>query len=387
MKSVVIPLPVMNWGGLHGVLAAIDAPLKRQGYRQTVLIPPHADEVASRLDACGVAVEVVALPRLRRSVRQSMASLAAFPLALGGLARLSVVKNADVFQAVGVHHPHSLALSSLLRKPLVWQIHSDSVRGPLRHLARTAISLTSDGVVANGRRIGQAYVGSRFGTGNHAVFYPPIDLMRFSSSSQARCATRERLGISEDQLLIGTVGNRNWQKNHRAFVELAERFLPMRKQIRFIVVGAEVADYAARYDAEVMSVARRLNSCEPGYVTFEYARGGVESHLQAMDLMVMTSHSEGIPLAVAEAMAVGKPVVSVDVGAIAEIVRDGTDGFIVSAGGDGEIFRRVGELISCASTRRLMGASASERAAALFSPESVAQSHAEIYGRALCSRH
>jgi glycosyltransferase involved in cell wall biosynthesis len=54
---------------------------------------------------------------------------------------------------------------------------------------------------------------------------------------------------------------------------------------------------------------------------------------------VITSESEGLPLAALEALSMGNAVVSTDVGEVARVVRDGEAGFVVPAVGDTEAFR------------------------------------------------
>src|SRR5262249_23704131 len=82
----------------------------------------------------------------------------------------------------------------------------------------------------------------------------------------------------------------------------------------------------------------------------------VPTLLKALDLSVLSSAHEALPLSLLESMAATRPVVATDVGSVSEIVEDGVNGFLVSPGApdqlaqamlrvlkDPELGRRLGE--------------------------------------------
>lgn len=378
-----MPIPALQWGGLFAVIAALDAPLRARGYVQSVLIPDGAEVVRDRLRACGVEVACTDLPRLRRSPVKSLTALARMPGALRALRTHPAVCGADLFQAVGVHHPHAPWLSWVTGRPLIWQLHSDSVSGPFRHIARRFISRHHDGVIANGARIGRTFVGAGFGSGNHGVFFPPIAVDRFAPDPVARMATRAAMGIGPDQVLACTIGNRGWQKNHQLLIKAAQRCVAEAPNLRFVIAGADVAGYGDTYRREVLDPGAALNRDHPGRVRFmRAAPDDVADLLRAADIFVLSSHSEGIPLVVAEAMASATPVISTDVGSIAEILPKST-GRIVPPGDGDALARALCDLAGDAGMRDTMGAAALHHARATFCAQTAADTHAAIYDRAL----
>lgn len=386
LTSVVMPIPALQWGGLFGVLVALDAPLRARGYAQSVLVPLGAEAVRDRLADHGIDVHCVDLPRLRRSASASLKTLMQLPGALRALKALPVVRNADLFQAVGVHHPHAPYMSWAMNKPLIWQLHSDSVSGPFRRIAHEVITRKQDGVMANGARIGQVFLGDSFGQGNHGTFFPPVAVEQFAPDAAARQAARAALGVAEDELLVCTIGNRGWQKNHALLIEAVRRAAPQLPKLRVVIAGGDVAGFEETYRQEVLAPAEALNAERPGLISFGRIQSPqVPDRMRAADLFVLSSHSEGIPLVVAEAMAAATPVISTDVGSIAEVLP-ASCGRIVAPGDAGALAQALTDLGQAPEARAAMGAAALAHSATAFSAEAAADSHAAVYARALSAR-
>src|SRR5262249_18588861 len=81
-------------------------------------------------------------------------------------------------------------------------------------------------------------------------------------------------------------------------------------------------------------------------------RADLEPRYEAADLVVLTSRSEGIPVALMEAMVCGKPVLAPAITGIPELVRHGETGFLYQPGSKEDFVAQV-EFI--ARTRRALG--------------------------------
>jgi len=95
--------------------------------------------------------------------------------------------------------------------------------------------------------------------------------------------------------------------------------------------------------------------------------------------VVLPSRQENAPMAVIEAMAVGKPVVATRVGGIPDLVLDGETGFLVEAGDTSGVAHTLGRLLSDAQLRARMGARARREASARFRLKEVAHKYREVY--------
>lgn len=83
--------------------------------------------------------------------------------------------------------------------------------------------------------------------------------------------------------------------------------------------------------------------------------------LSAADIYVLPSHNEGLPMSVLEAMAYGLPIITTRVGGIPELIRDGTDGWLIEPGDRAALEEAMVALASDAGLRARLGAAARER--------------------------
>ncbi len=137
-------------------------------------------------------------------------------------------------------------------------------------------------------------------------------------------ATRRELGIGADDLVVGSIGRLNLQKGHRDLLDAAARLLPAVPQARILIVGD--GDQADALQAQ----ARALGI--DGRVVFAGHRADVPALLGAIDVFCIASIYEGTPLALFEAMAAGKAIVSTAVDGCREVLEDGSTGLLTPAG-------------------------------------------------------
>jgi len=134
---------------------------------------------------------------------------------------------------------------------------------------------------------------------------------------------KKELGLSEDTVLIGTVGRLVAIKGHRYFLESAKIILNSRfTDLRFVIVG----DGELRKELE--DYAKELGIVND--VIFTGFREDLPKIYADLNIVVLTSINEGTPVSIIEAMASGKPVVATNVGGVPSLVKNGITGFLVS---------------------------------------------------------
>jgi glycosyltransferase involved in cell wall biosynthesis len=139
----------------------------------------------------------------------------------------------------------------------------------------------------------------------------------------ATATWRQRL-LPADGVLIGSVGRLDDQKGYEHLVRAARRVVDAHPRVRFAIAGdgprrAFLADLVA-----AQGLADRFFLC--GF------QADVTNFIAALDLFVSSSRWEGLPLALVEAMRLGKRVVATDVGGNREVVEPGRTGLLVAPG-------------------------------------------------------
>ncbi len=154
----------------------------------------------------------------------------------------------------------------------------------------------------------------------------------------------------QDGKRIICVANLRPQKNHELLIDgaliLHERF----PEWTFHLVGKDFID---SHSAKLIEKVKALNLTE--IVFFYGAVNNSKDFLKQSDIAVLTSLSEGLPLAVLEYGLAGLPVVATDVGEIAKIIPSKEEGFVIESNNLNQFVNSVQVLIEEENTRKIMG--------------------------------
>lgn len=174
----------------------------------------------------------------------------------------------------------------------------------------------------------------RLGINSEKISVVPlgIDIEKYAFNG-SRERLRRSFGISNDTLLIGTVSRAEPVKGLRYLVEAMPYVLERVPNAKVLLVGG------GSLMQELKSIASNLNIT--GNIILEGIRDDVSDILSALDIFVLPSLSEGMPLALLEAMASGKPVVSSNVGGIPEVVEEGVNGYLVAPGDASQLAQAI----------------------------------------------
>lgn len=132
---------------------------------------------------------------------------------------------------------------------------------------------------------------------------------------------KKKYNLNPKDTLIGTVGRISREKGHKYLLEAAKIVIQQHPDVKFLIVGE------GEIRAELEIYAKSLGIFDNVIFTGYYKN--LSEALAVMDLFVIPSLTESLPLAVLEAMAAGKPVISTNVGGIPEIIIHGETGLLV----------------------------------------------------------
>ena len=105
--------------------------------------------------------------------------------------------------------------------------------------------------------------------------------------------------------------------------------------------------------------------------------------LSSIDLFVMSSKREGVPVSMLEAMAHGLPIAATAVGGIPEVIEHGRDGLLSSAGDPDGLADNIAMLIEDENLRVMLGSNARAKAVERYGIDSIARRWEGLYMRVL----
>lgn len=203
-----------------------------------------------------------------------------------------------------------------------------------------------------------------------------VDPGRFEIDAATRRAKRREIDL-DSFFVVGRISRLVESKCHDLLLDAAREVCAKRPDVRFILVG----DGPSAPDLERIRESYDLT----GKVHFLGRRTDIPELLAAIDLYVITSRWEGLPLALIEAMMSAKPIISTGVGGIPDALSHNEDGILVKPDCKDELVKAILSLIDDPDRMRRLGANARTKAIARYSPEEVLGYLENIY-REILSR-
>lgn len=179
------------------------------------------------------------------------------------------------------------------------------------------------------------------------------------------------IGIPAGKKVVGTVSRLAPQKGVGDFIKAAARLSGEKEGVVFLVAG----DGPLRADLERRAGEENLS----GRLFFIGERQDVQIILPCLDVLVLASVTEGMPLTVLEALAAGCPVVATRVGGIPEVISDGVNGLLVSPGDAQGMAASILRLLEDPAASRKMGEEGRKRVAGSFTVDKMVGGTEQVY--------
>jgi sugar transferase (PEP-CTERM/EpsH1 system associated) len=204
------------------------------------------------------------------------------------------------------------------------------------------------------------------------VLHNGVDTVRFSPRSDVREALRQSLSLAAGEFCIGAVGRLEPVKDHDTLLRAVARLSHHAQKWRLLIAGD--GSQSARLRAVVESTPELS-----GRVVFLGDVPNVDEYLNAMDVYVLPSLSEGIPNALLEAMATGLPAVATTTGGNPEVIVHGESGLLFPVRSDTALSEHLLNLLGTAELARRLGRGARERVLNHFSMDSMCRKYEGLY--------
>jgi glycosyltransferase involved in cell wall biosynthesis len=217
---------------------------------------------------------------------------------------------------------------------------------PVHALAERLLMAGTDRVVVSAASVRDFYVKQvHADPGKIDVIYNAVDFSQ-ATATLPRAAIRDALGIPGDVPVAGVIARLTEQKGHRYLLD-ALAATPQLAGVHLLVVGGgELRDALVRH-AEASGLASRVHWVGP--------RRDLGNLLAAMDVFVMPSLWEGLPLSLVLAMGAGVAAVATAVAGIPEVVRDGVTGLLVPPANAPALGAALARVFGDASFRERLG--------------------------------
>lgn len=235
-----------------------------------------------------------------------------------------------------------------------------------------------DRVVAVSDTIREELVSARIPPEKIVTVYNGIDLNRFQREVDTK-RIRKELGIREGFRVVGTVGRLSEEKGHIYFVRAASDPSLKEENLVFLIVGD------GPLKAVLEQEAGRKKGAGPE-ILFAGKRSDVERIYRVMDLFVLPSLTEGLPMALLEAVASRRPVVATRVGGVPQVLADGTSGSLVEPGDATALAKAIQGLLADPEGGSRMAEKAYEAVRGSFSADRMTKRYFDLYANLMSSR-
>lgn len=192
---------------------------------------------------------------------------------------------------------------------IIFHSHASEVDGNYRKIKRQLHKLTRRKLKDIGTRfvacsdVAAKWMYPNINSQDITIINNGIDLDKFRFNSKVRQQVRKKLKLN-DNLIIGHIGRFSYQKNHQYIIEIFSKLVLHEPKARLLLVGEGP-------DREVIENLVKEKNLENN-VIFYGLSNHVEKLLQAMDIFILPSHFEGLPIVGVEAQTAGVPVIFSD---------------------------------------------------------------------------
>ena len=179
------------------------------------------------------------------------------------------------------------------------------------------------------------------------------------------------LGFSEENFFIGIVASLTEEKAHRVLLSAFSQIIHHYPCCRLIIVG----DGLLRSDLEAYSCQLGLSSV----VYFLGYRADSRQLLNILDVFVLPSYREGLPLALLEAMSIDIPVVATSVGAIPKVVHHLENGLLIEPGSVDQLIDALERIVEDPNLRKTLAKNGQREVTEKYSCQRMAGEYFKVY--------
>lgn len=206
-----------------------------------------------------------------------------------------------------------------------------------------------------------------------SVIYNGVDCNKFKPDYELKNRIRGDYGVGKDVFLIGIVARLVPVKNHKVLLRALQLLCSRSDNIHLLLVGDGELKDALKAETEALGIEKA--------VSFLGEKDNINEILNALDVFVLCSFSEGLSVTLIEAMSTGLPVVATNVGGNPEIVKDGETGLLVPSNDPPALADAFEKLLLDTKLRAVMSFNARKRALEIFNIDDCIRNYELLYSK------
>lgn len=176
---------------------------------------------------------------------------------------------------------------------------------------------------------------------------------------------------NQGKFVIGNIGRLSEQKGMKYYIESIPHVIKKHPEARFLIIGSGEDDIKLKQQVEKMEIK--------DYIYFLGFRSDIQNIMSQIDLIVLSSLWEGLPLTPIEAFSVEKTVIATSVDGTPEIVKDNENGLLVSPQNALQIAEKINYIIEHPKEKRCLEKEALKTFNKEFSFEQFSKHYIENY--------
>ena len=314
-------------GGPQVRIVMVAAALKEL-VETTVVVPKENSKLfQKRCQMLGVRFKVMPITRITKEWRAAMRYVL--------FSFFEIVQLAFYFRKQGFNLIHvsggswqykGIIAGKLAGIKILWHLNDTFMPFWIRWLFRI-FSLLPDGFVYSSECTRNYYESLIKSGGPKFVIPAPVDVKEFNPEIEYT-GDQEIIDQLRGRFVVGTVANVNSIKGLDVIIRCASRLNKSSSPIHFVIVGP-IYNNQRKYYESLLNLCKELNVSN---VQFVGEREDVRHLMQRFDVYLCSSSTESSPIAVWEAMAMGKSIISTSVGDVPMYIQNGRNGFLVDVG-------------------------------------------------------
>jgi glycosyltransferase involved in cell wall biosynthesis len=361
----------LSIGGTEMTLYKLLSRTNRDKFRPTVISLNGIGTLGDRVKQLGIEVEAVGMKQSGLRIRSLLR-----------LARIARRTRPDLIQGWMYHGNLAAQFAGLfVSRPvsILWNIRQslytlDDEKPATARAIRLGARLSRwpSMILNNSQKSVSQHAAIGYETNRTVVIPNGFDTESFIPSEESRVSVRAELGIPADTILVGRIGRYHHTKDHPTFLRAAALLLKDYPNTQFLLAGKDI-DWN---NGKVRTLVQDLRLVERVHLLGE--RLDIPRLTAALDIATSSSHAEGFPNVIGEAMSCEVPCVVTDVGDSVWLVGD--TGRAVPSQDPEALAAAWKAVIGLGSEgRRDLGAAARARVMRRFSLASVVEQYESLY--------